>query len=538
MFKRAFVLLLVMVYAGVAVYAATPVSWMGTTFSIPGVGESDWAGPTKVDGFLISVGNNAYSRNGGTLSLLSDMNVGTGFGLVAPYYKSVSSNISSTGVVRLANAECMSWRNAANSANISLCLDSSNNLTFNGSPLFSSGGVLAASAGGTGQSSYAVGDTLYYSSGSSLSKLPIGAGGSVLLADGTAPSWGQVTNSQVAVGADVARSKLASGTAYRVLANSSSGVVSENAALSSGHVVYADSNGQLAGESILSVSRGGTGQNSYVKGDIIYSGATGASLTYLPIGTTGQILKVASGAPSWAPPTSTLAVSNKTSGYTLTTNDDLILADSSGGSLTLTLPTAASSTGKAFYIKKTDSSSNLVNLSTVGADKVDGINTTKFATRYDSLFLVSDGSSAWNVLSKDIGVSLKRFNVASTSITGTSAVPFATASIDTHSGWSTDTYTCQVPGKYTVSSHLLFTSTAFSGGANAFLQLYKNGSLDTELDLFWAQTGFTGRPSVNGSTVVNCAVGDTLQIYLVTSTTFTLSSSANTNSVSINRIGN
>ena len=49
----------------------------------------------------------------------------------------------------------------------------------------------------------------------------------------------------------------------------------------------------------LTVSRGGTGQSSYSTGDIIYAN-TSSSLTRLGIGSTGEVLTVAGGSPSWA----------------------------------------------------------------------------------------------------------------------------------------------------------------------------------------------------------------------------------------------
>lgn len=49
--------------------------------------------------------------------------------------------------------------------------------------------VTPTSAGGTGLTSYAAGDTLYYSSGTTLSKLSIGASGAYMSSSGSAPQW-------------------------------------------------------------------------------------------------------------------------------------------------------------------------------------------------------------------------------------------------------------------------------------------------------------------------------------------------------------
>jgi hypothetical protein len=87
-------------------------------------------------------------------------------------------------------------------------------------------------------------------------------------ASGTSASFtGNLTGDVTSIGmsttvTDLPRTKIASGTNYRILANSSSGVMSENAALASGHSVYADTNGQLAGEVTVAKVRGGSGQDN------------------------------------------------------------------------------------------------------------------------------------------------------------------------------------------------------------------------------------------------------------------------------------
>lgn len=55
-----------------------------------------------------------------------------------------------------------------------------------------------------------------------------------------------LNNSNIATTAAIDRTKTATGTAYRILANSSLGVMSENAALTANKIVTSDANGQLA----------------------------------------------------------------------------------------------------------------------------------------------------------------------------------------------------------------------------------------------------------------------------------------------------
>ena len=60
---------------------------------------------------------------------------------------------------------------------------------------------------------------------------------------------GGISNTQVNASAAIARSKLASGTAYAILVNNASGVMSENAAITANQAVISDANGQLTASS-------------------------------------------------------------------------------------------------------------------------------------------------------------------------------------------------------------------------------------------------------------------------------------------------
>jgi hypothetical protein len=51
---------------------------------------------------------------------------------VSLYYKSRTANIATAGIVRLANADLIEWRNAANGGNLTLGVDSSDRLVYNG----------------------------------------------------------------------------------------------------------------------------------------------------------------------------------------------------------------------------------------------------------------------------------------------------------------------------------------------------------------------------------------------------------------------
>lgn len=380
----------------------TSVSWMGTTYTIPSTGETDWSGPTKVDGFLTSVASNALSKAGGNFTLTADANFGASFGLLAPYF-SARTNAASSGFLRLDNGGSVSWRNAANSANLPLSVNSSNELVFNGTTLVNSSGILPVASGGTGLASYSVGDTLYASGATTLSKLAIGSSGLVMVSNTSAPLWQKITDAQVQDSAAISRTKLASGTADHVVINSAAGAVSS--------------------EAQLAVSRGGTNISSYTTGDLVYASGSG-TLSKLGIGSTGQQLTVSGGVPAWGAASGTSSVISKTSNYTLLNTDEVVLVNSSGGSLALTLADAASNGGKRYTIKKTDTTTQPFSLKRATTDAISNTsnyNTEfKFNTPGEEVEIISTGSSVWHVTAHRIPSEWTRFTM---NVTGTTSSP-------------------------------------------------------------------------------------------------------------------
>ncbi len=120
-------------------------------------------------------------------------------------------------------------------------------LTTSGGPITSSGtitlaGTLAAVNGGTGQSTYAVGDILYASTTSAVSKLTVGTTGQVLTSSGTVPQY--VAQSTLAVGSATTASNLTGGAASQIPYQTGSGATSFIANGTAGQVLT--SNGASA----------------------------------------------------------------------------------------------------------------------------------------------------------------------------------------------------------------------------------------------------------------------------------------------------
>lgn len=151
----------------------------GIIYRYPETGDINWGQATTL--WAQAVTNGMLQKAGGAFTLTADADFGGSFGLVSLYYKSRSGNIAQSGVTRLARTDAVSWRNAGNSADLPLSVNSSNQLTFDGDILLTSG-------------------------------------------------YNNITNANIASNAAIAYSKLAALTASRALVSDGSGVISTSAA--------------------------------------------------------------------------------------------------------------------------------------------------------------------------------------------------------------------------------------------------------------------------------------------------------------------
>ena len=131
------------------------------------------------------------------------------------------------------------------------------------------------------------------------------------------------------------------------------------------------------GGTLIAVN-GGTGQSSYVVGDVLYASTTTA-LSKLTIGTTGQVLTVTAGIPSWATPTT----------GTVTSVTGTAPVVSSGGN-TPAISMAAATTSVNGYLTSTDwtTFNNKGSVTSVaGTGTVNGLTLTGTVTTSGSLTL-------------------------------------------------------------------------------------------------------------------------------------------------------
>lgn len=87
--------------------------------------------------------------------------------------------------------------------------------------------------------------------------------------------------------------------------------------------------------------------------------------------------------------------SSVSSNTILTNNSDAVLVSAASGAVSITLPSP--SNGKLIYVKKTDSTSNAVNIIPSGVDTIDGNPRYSLLGQYDTVQMVSDGTN-WFII--------------------------------------------------------------------------------------------------------------------------------------------
>ena len=76
-------------------------------------------------------------------------------------------------------------------------------------------------------------------------------------------------------------------------------------------------------------------------------------------------------------------------------DEEMAFCDATSGNITVTLPAAASNTGRMYRIKKTDSSSNTVTIDGNGSETIDDATTLVITAQYECISIMSDGAEWW-----------------------------------------------------------------------------------------------------------------------------------------------
>lgn len=87
-----------------------------------------------------------------------------------------------------------------------------------------------------------------------------------------------------------------------------------------------------------------------------------------------------------------LSIVTKTSSYTVTAADDIVVGDCSGGNVELTLPQASTKSEISVFKK---SSSNTLTVNCYGSETIEAVASFDITDEYGCLRLISDGSNTW-----------------------------------------------------------------------------------------------------------------------------------------------
>ena len=278
------------------VAAASGNTTVAGTFAASGAGTFTSASATSLAVGLTGATNPAFTVDSSTASQVAGLKV-TGAataGTVAVAVTDSGSNASltvnakgsgtigigsvSTGAVTITPATTITGVATLTAQPVLSSLTANKPVFTDASKGLVSTGTLAYDQGGTGQTTYAAGDIVYASATNTLSKLAVGTTGQVLKVAAGVPSWATDTTTGTVTSVGL------SAPAFLTVGGSPVTTTGTLALTYSG--------------TALPEANGGTAQTTYTTGDLLY--ASGANtLAKLPVGTTGQVLKVAAGVPSW-----------------------------------------------------------------------------------------------------------------------------------------------------------------------------------------------------------------------------------------------
>ncbi len=93
-----------------------------------------------------------------------------------------------------------------------------------------------------------------------------------------------------------------------------------------------------------------------------------------------------------------LNISTVTTSRAFDSADYTILCDATSGAVNLSLPSAASTFGRVYNLKKIDASANACSMSRAGSDTIDGASAKSTIIQYTNIQVQSNGVATWSVL--------------------------------------------------------------------------------------------------------------------------------------------
>jgi len=196
----------------------------------------------------------------------------------------------------------------------------------------------------------------------------------------------------------------------------------------------------------------------------------------------------------------------KTTTYTAVLTDYFILGSASGGSWTLTLPTAVGITGKIFIIGRSDQTlANAITVDGNASETINGSANLKLATQGERIKIVSDGTN-WQLLERFIPSVWTSFTATGSWSTNTSYLGYWR-----RSGDSIDLqYQLNLSGAPTSASLTLNLVSGLTMDSSKFIgALYGTGAY---VDA--GSTLFRGEVNAISATAFDCSVCESSATYL------------------------
>lgn len=230
------------------------ITFNGQNYIVPATGDVGWG--SNVSNYLIAIAAGCLQKTGGSFTLSAETDFGATYGLKSAYFKSRNTPLATTGIIRLAgnDSDGISWRNAADSADLPLSVNLSDQLTFNGTPIITnalaSAHIFVGSAGGVATDVAMTGDIAITNAGVTA----IGAdkivnaqiNSAAAIAYSKLALTGAIVNADISVSAAIAYSKLSLALSIVNGDISASAAIAYSKLALTGAIVNADISGTAA----------------------------------------------------------------------------------------------------------------------------------------------------------------------------------------------------------------------------------------------------------------------------------------------------